>query len=108
MILEMVFRRDAFEQMGRWNYHNPAVLELRYEQIIGNEAECFRQLFEHYRFHPRVRERGVEAGESAQAGEPKKARRETSDERRHKTVEDQAPAASRRCSKKRMGNSSFK
>lgn len=60
MILEMVHRRRAFLQMGRWNYHNPRVLELKYEDVIGNEAESFRRLFEHYRFHRRVRERGVQ------------------------------------------------
>lgn len=63
MILEMIFRRDAFEQMGRWNYRNPSVLELRYEQVIGNEAKAFRQLFEHYRFQRRLLERGVQVAE---------------------------------------------
>lgn len=60
MILEMIFRRDTIVQMQRWNYHNPNVIELRYENVIGNETESFNRLFEHYRFHRRARQRGVE------------------------------------------------
>lgn len=72
MILEMIFRRGAFEQMARWNYQNPNVLELRYEQVVGNESESFRQLFEHYRFNRRLRERGVQVADELRLANLKK------------------------------------
>lgn len=64
MILEMIFRRDALIQMQRWNYHNPLVMELRYEEVIGNEPDAFRRLFEHYRFAKPVCARGVEIADT--------------------------------------------
>lgn len=59
-ILEMIFRGENFSQMENWNFNNPRILELKYEEIIGNEVECFRRLFEHYKFHPKLIDRGVE------------------------------------------------
>lgn len=60
MILELLWRKPHFEQMGRWNFHNPLIIEMRYEDIVGNELESFRALFAHYQFHPRLAERGLE------------------------------------------------
>lgn len=36
------------EHMANWDYQNPAFLELKYEQVIGNEEQTFQQLFEWY------------------------------------------------------------
>lgn len=33
-----------------WNYNNPNILELRYENIIDNQAATFEKLFTHYGF----------------------------------------------------------
>lgn len=60
MILEMLWRKPHFEQMQRWNFDNPNILELRYENIVGSERDAFAQLFAHYGFHPRLRDRGLE------------------------------------------------
>lgn len=58
-ILEMIFMSQNFTKMGKWNYHNPLILELKYEEIVGNKAECFRRIFEQYNFHPKLIDRGV-------------------------------------------------
>lgn len=60
MLLELLWRTSHFEQMQRWNYRNPNILEMRYEDIVGNERAAFECLFTHYGFHPRLRERALE------------------------------------------------
>ena len=37
------------EYMGRWNYANERVLELRFEKILGNELRWFREIFMWYK-----------------------------------------------------------
>jgi hypothetical protein len=59
MLMEMVSRYRTFEQMMRWDFNNPRVLELRYEDFIGNEVGSCARLFDHYGFAPRLRERGL-------------------------------------------------
>ena len=44
--------------MDAWDYSNPDVLELRYEEILGNEEFWFSRLFNWYRF----RKSGIEQG----------------------------------------------
>jgi len=44
-------------QMLRWNYSDPRILEIRYEDIRVNERETFRALFTHYGFHDAAVER---------------------------------------------------
>ena len=51
MILEALWRKSHFDQMQAWNFHNPRILEMRYEDIVGNERAAFEQLFLHYGFH---------------------------------------------------------
>ncbi len=46
--------------MANWNYHNPDILELRYEDLIGDEDAGFRRLFVHYGFSPAAVDRSVE------------------------------------------------
>lgn len=46
--LELNSRRPAFQQMFDWNYANPRILEIRYENIFGNEEEIFAKIFTHY------------------------------------------------------------
>jgi hypothetical protein len=48
LIAEMEFRKKHFEAMESWDYSNPNCLELRYEEILGNEPSVFRKIFEHY------------------------------------------------------------
>ena len=46
--------------MSDWNFDNPQIIEVKYEEIIGNETESFRRIFEHYQFHPQLLQRGLE------------------------------------------------
>ena len=36
--------------MGEWNYHNPNVMEIKYEDMIEDERSMFRKMFQHYGF----------------------------------------------------------
>ncbi|MGH8615943.1 MAG: hypothetical protein ACREYF_29010 [Gammaproteobacteria bacterium] len=54
MILELIWRSRHFEQMRRWDFSNPRIMEMRYEDIIGNKADTFGRLLEHYGFAPPV------------------------------------------------------
>jgi hypothetical protein len=44
----------AIERMVSWDYGNPAILELRYEEVLANERESFARLFRHYGFTDRA------------------------------------------------------
>ena len=59
LMLEILWRAPHFLQMQKWNYKNPHILEMRYEDIVGNEAEMFSLIFGHYGFHSRLRDRGL-------------------------------------------------
>jgi hypothetical protein len=43
-----------------WDYHNRKVLEIRYEEIFGNEIEVFRNIFKHYRFEKQITLKGLQ------------------------------------------------
>lgn len=42
-----------------WNYRDPRVLELKYEDVISDERTWFEVVFRHYGFHERAVERSV-------------------------------------------------
>lgn len=48
--LEMSLRASHFNTMLHWNYKNPNILELKYEDIFGNEIETFERVFLHHGF----------------------------------------------------------
>ena len=60
LILEIIFRENHFSNMRSWDFENPNIIEFKFEEIIGNEAECFRKMFEHYDFHPKLIKKGTE------------------------------------------------
>jgi hypothetical protein len=60
MLMEMVSRERTFNQMRRWNFDNPKILEMRYEEIVGNEEAACARLFDHYGFGADLRARGLE------------------------------------------------
>ena len=60
LMLEVLWRTPHFEEMQQWNYKNPHILEMRYEDIVGKEAEMFALIFSHYGFHSRLLDRGLE------------------------------------------------
>jgi len=72
MTLSM-FRMSPFiKNMLNWNYNNPDILELRYEEIIGNEAEKFETIFNHYGFNQKVVAKGKEIAENLSLSQRKK------------------------------------
>jgi hypothetical protein len=46
--------------MVNWNYKNPLIFEIRYEDIISDEETFFRKLFEHYGFKKSAVERSCQ------------------------------------------------
>lgn len=63
LIAEMEFRRNHFEAMAAWDYDNPNCLEIRYEEIMGNEADVFERIFRHYELDDHQRSAGLTAVE---------------------------------------------
>jgi len=60
IVLEMLWRLGGFKHMGEWDFNNPEIIEFKYEDIIGHEIEVFDQIFDHYGFSTKVKERGLE------------------------------------------------
>jgi len=64
MILEMErFCGEDLQDMLRWKYDDPAFMELKYEDVIADEASHFDALFRHYGFHEDAIEVGLEVAE---------------------------------------------
>lgn len=59
MRLEMIRNQPHIDHLARWNYDDPRFIEFRFEDVVGHELECFRRIFEHYGFPPRMIERGL-------------------------------------------------
>ncbi|MEH6559629.1 MAG: sulfotransferase domain-containing protein [Oceanicoccus sp.] len=74
MVVEMLWRRTQFAHMKSWNYNNPNIMELKYEDIIGNEVEVFRQLFEHYGFSDQLVKAGLKHCDSLSLKNSKKSK----------------------------------
>ena len=47
---EIEFRQNHFESMMKWATDDPRVLTVKYEDILGNEAETFRRIYKFYDF----------------------------------------------------------
>jgi hypothetical protein len=47
-LLELDRMRHIFKAMGEWDFENPNILELKYEDIFNNEINKFNELFEFY------------------------------------------------------------
>ncbi len=45
LTLEIERCRFLFDRMQRWNYDNPQFMELKYEDVISNDLEVFREVF---------------------------------------------------------------
>jgi hypothetical protein len=48
LLAELEFRRRHFESMTEWPVDHPDIMTFRYEDIVGNEVENFRALFDFY------------------------------------------------------------
>jgi hypothetical protein len=49
-LFEMDRLQEDVKAMVAWDYAQPNVLELRYEDVVTNEIDQFYRMFEHYRF----------------------------------------------------------
>jgi hypothetical protein len=63
MVVECIFRETTFPIMENWDYNNPNVLTLRYEDIVGNEISAFKKLSEHYQIKTPYKKRMLELAE---------------------------------------------
>jgi hypothetical protein len=50
--IEFRWRKNGLNQMKKWDYDNPLILEMKYEYIFGNEVEEFSKLYNHYELPP--------------------------------------------------------
>jgi hypothetical protein len=50
----------ALRDMGTWSYRQPEFIELRYEDVIGNEWATFRDVFLHHGFTTSAAERAAD------------------------------------------------
>lgn len=47
---EIEFRRNHFESMMKWPTDDPRVLTVKYEEILGNESDTFKKIYDFYGF----------------------------------------------------------
>jgi hypothetical protein len=55
---------SEFKSMGNWDYSQPDFLELRYEDVLDDEAAAFGRLFRHYGFKDTECEASVQKARS--------------------------------------------
>lgn len=58
--IELNWRRFSFVHMMDWDYNHPMIMELRYEEIFGNEVPLFEKLFHHYGFDNKLVDIGLQ------------------------------------------------
>lgn len=63
-LLELNLRKTSFDIMFHWNYENPNMMELRYENVFGNENEMFAKIFKHYGFNKAYTDYGLKMVEN--------------------------------------------
>jgi hypothetical protein len=65
-LLEEIHRcAFTFEAMAQWNYDNPSIFEVRYEDLMQEGERGFERLFEHYGFAPEAIDLGLEVARAS-------------------------------------------
>ncbi len=59
LIAEIEFRKYHFQSMMEWPTQDPRIRIFRYEDILGNEEQTFRKLFEFYDYSPKEQSIGM-------------------------------------------------
>ena len=59
---EIVRTRRLFRTMREWDYKDDRILELRYEDVFGNDEKLWKDLMSHWGMQGQDLERGVEIG----------------------------------------------
>ncbi len=59
LIQEIERFSGSFRKMIEWDYNNPDIFELRYEELLTDEGTIYRKLFQHYGFNSQAVERGL-------------------------------------------------
>ena len=58
LLAELEFRKHHLDSMTRWPAQHPDIITYRYEEIVGDEARVFRELFAFYGLSPLERTLG--------------------------------------------------
>ena len=61
--------------MAKWNYNNPKMFEIKYEDIIKDEQPIFRAMFQHYGFSEKAVDRCCAIAEGFSVGRLKKKKK---------------------------------
>ncbi|MEM6484980.1 MAG: sulfotransferase domain-containing protein [Pseudomonadota bacterium] len=59
LLAELEFRFEHFASMAKWPENHPAILTLRYEDVIQDEVGAFMAMFDHYEFGSLERRLGL-------------------------------------------------
>jgi len=59
MMIELNWRTYSFRHMLNWDYNDSRFMELRYEDIFGNEMKVFSELFKHYGLDEKMTSKGL-------------------------------------------------
>ena len=62
LAMEIRSRRSLFRTMREWDYNDDRILELRYEDVFGNDEKLWNDLMSHWGMQGQDLERGVEIG----------------------------------------------
>lgn len=63
LLLEIERTAPNVVEMAEWDYGDPRIMELRYEDLIADEQGVFARVFEHYGFHAVAVRRCLEIAE---------------------------------------------
>lgn len=64
LLAEIKRTQPNVNNMAQWNYENPNIIELKYEEVITDEAKWFYRMFTHYRFNPAAIDKAMQIAES--------------------------------------------
>ena len=64
IMLEIERTLPEINQMAKWDYSNPNFIEIKYEDIIKNESEYFKRIFQHYGFNKKAINKALEIANS--------------------------------------------
>ncbi|MDY7094236.1 MAG: sulfotransferase domain-containing protein [Acidobacteriota bacterium] len=79
LLAELEFRAAHLESMARWPREHPDIAVYRYEDLVADGPEVFRQLFEHYRLGPVGRRLGLFFARRYSLSQKAKGRQQSSD-----------------------------
>lgn len=61
LMLEIIRIAPLIRSIGQFDYNNPNILIVKFEDIIGREIEAFEEIFDHYGLHSRYKSHAMYA-----------------------------------------------